>query len=276
MSSANENLKVLVESVFNKKAVNEMKAEEIEAVETTIELLDKGEAFVCEKKNNEWVINEWVKKAILVYFRIRKIEVINNGPFNFVDKIPLKSWTGKEGVRVVPQALVRRGSFVSENAVLMPSYINIGAFVGKGSMVDTWATVGSCAHIGANVHLSGGVGIGGVLEPLQAKPVIIEDNAFIGSRCILVEGVHVGAGAVLGAGVTITGSTKILDVSENSVKEYKGFVPENSVVIPGTIPKVFPAGTYQVPCALIIGKRKASTDLKTSLNETLRNFEISV
>jgi 2,3,4,5-tetrahydropyridine-2-carboxylate N-succinyltransferase len=274
--SASEKLRPLIESAFIKKSIGEMSHDELAAVENAIHLLDSGEVRVCEKTHTDWIVNEWVKKAILLYFRLRKVEIIDAPPFNYVDKIPLKRWTGKEGVRVVPQALVRRGAFVSESCVLMPSYINIGAFVGPGSMVDTWATVGSCAYVGANVHLSGGVGLGGVLEPLQAQPVIIEDNAFIGSRCILVEGVRVGAGAVLGAGVTITGSTKILDVSDVVVKEFKGYVPDNSVVIPGTIPKDFAAGTYQVPCALIIGKRKASTDLKTSLNETLRNFEISV
>lgn len=275
--SANESLKNIIENAFTKKSVADLNAEDMLSIENTIDLLDRGEVRVCEKvAGSDWVVNEWVKKAILLYFRISKTKVIDAPPFNYVDKIPLKKWTGKEGVRVVPQALVRRGAFVSENAILMPSYVNIGAFVGSGTMVDTWATVGSCASIGANVHLSGGVGIGGVLEPLQAKPVIVEDNAFIGSRCILVEGVHVAAGAVLGAGVTITGSTKIIDVSESTPKEHKGFVPENSVVIPGTLPKVFAAGTYQVPCALIIGKRKPSTDLKTSLNEALRNFEISV
>jgi 2,3,4,5-tetrahydropyridine-2,6-dicarboxylate N-succinyltransferase len=274
--SANELLKPLIESAFEKKSVAAFTPEELAAIESTIELLDQGEVRVCEKKIDRWTVNEWVKKAILCYFRVQKVEIIDAAPFNYVDKIPVKRWTGREGVRVVPHALVRKGAFVSENAVLMPSYINIGAFVGVGTMVDTWATVGSCAYVGANVHLSGGVGLGGVLEPLQAQPVIIEDNAFIGSRCILVEGVRIGRGAVLGAGVTITGSTKILDVSGDSVKEFKGYVPDNSVVIPGTIPKKFSAGTYQVPCALIIGQRKASTDLKTSLNETLRNFEISV
>ncbi|MBY0314502.1 MAG: 2,3,4,5-tetrahydropyridine-2,6-dicarboxylate N-succinyltransferase [Bdellovibrionales bacterium] len=245
-------------------------------VDHAFDLLDQGQIRVCENKNGEWIVNEWVKKAILLFFRLKKMSVIENGPFTFVDKVPLKQWTGGEGVRVVPQALVRRGAFIEAGAVLMPSYVNIGAHVGKGTMVDTWATVGSCAYVGANVHLSGGVGIGGVLEPLQAKPVIIEDNVFVGSRSILVEGVHVAQGAVIGAGVTITGSTKILDVTQSPATEYKGFVPENSVVIPGTLPKTFAAGTYGVPCALIIGQRKPSTDLKTSLNDALRNFEVSV
>lgn len=245
-------------------------------VDLVFDRLDSGELRVCEKKENIWVVNEWVKKAILLFFRIKKMSVVENGPFTFVDKVPLKQWTGHEGVRVVPQALVRRGAFIDTGAVLMPSYVNIGAYVGRGTMVDTWATVGSCATVGANVHLSGGVGLGGVLEPLQAKPVIIEDNVFVGSRCILVEGVHVAEGAVIGAGVTITGSTQILDVTSAEAKVYKGYVPPQSVVIPGTLPKTFAAGTYGVPCALIIGQRKPSTDLKTSLNDALRNFEVSV
>jgi 2,3,4,5-tetrahydropyridine-2-carboxylate N-succinyltransferase len=202
--------------------------------------------------------------------------VIELGPFEFFDKIPLKTGFKQQGVRVVPHAIARYGSFLERGVVLMPSYVNIGAYVGKGTMVDTWATVGSCAQIGANVHLSGGVGIGGVLEPIQAAPVIIEDDCFIGSRCILVEGVRIGKEAVLGANVVITQSTKIIDVSGKSPVEFKGYVPDRSVVIPGTLPKKFPAGTYQVPCALIIGKRKLSTDLKTSLNEVLREFNLSV
>lgn len=245
-------------------------------IEDAIALLNRGELKVCEPQGDQWVVNQWAKKAILLYFRYKKNETIECGPFSYFDKVPLKQWDGSEKVRVVPQALVRYGSFVDEGAVLMPSYVNIGAYVGKGSMVDTWATVGSCAHIGAGVHLSGGVGIGGVLEPLQANPVIIEDGCFIGSRCILVEGVHVKKGAVIGAGVTITGSTKIVDVSGSKTKEYKGVVPENSVVIPGSLPKTFPGGTYNVPCALIIGQRKESTDKKTSLNDALREFDVSV
>ena len=248
-----------------------------EVIEQAISQLNQGKLKVSEKADNGgWVVNQWEKKAILLYFRYKKMEKINNPPFSFYDKIPLKQWSGDEKVRVVPQALARYGSFIDEGAVLMPSYINIGAYVGKGTLVDTWATVGSCAHIGANVHLSGGVGIGGVLEPLQANPVIIEDNCFIGSRCILVEGVQVKQGAVIGAGVTITGSTKIFDVSEATQKEYRGFVPENSVVIPGSMEKQFPAGKFNVPCALIIGKRKASTDEKTSLNDALRDFQVPV
>lgn len=245
-------------------------------IDEVIDGLDTGKLCVVSRSGSEWTVNEWVKKAILLYFRTQGMETISSPPFTFVDKIPLKKWTGKEGVRVVPHALVRKGAFIHEGVILMPSYVNIGATVGSGSMIDTWATVGSCAYVGKNVHVSGGVGLGGVLEPLQAKPVIVEDNAFLGSRCILVEGVHVGEGAVLGAGVTITGSTKIIDVSGSSPKEHKGYVPPRSVVIPGHIDKKFPAGTYGVPCALIIGQRKESTDLKTSLNDALRNFEVSV
>jgi 2,3,4,5-tetrahydropyridine-2,6-dicarboxylate N-succinyltransferase len=242
-----------------------------------IDLLDTGKLCVVTKNDDAtWTVNEWVKKAILLYFRTQKMETISAPPFTFVDKIPLKKWNGTEGVRVVPHALVRKGAYIHEGAILMPSYVNIGATVGSGTLIDTWATVGSCAYVGKNVHVSGGVGIGGVLEPLQAQPVIVEDNAFLGSRCILVEGVHVGQGAVLGAGVTITGSTKIIDVSQSTAKEYRGHVPANSVVIPGHVNKKFPAGEYGVPCALIIGQRKPSTDLKTSLNDALRTFEVSV
>lgn len=252
------------------------------SIDEVIDLLDTGHLCVVSSNStsdphqNSWSVNEWVKKAILLYFRTQNLETIENPPFSFVDKIPLKKWTGKEGVRVVPHALVRKGAFIHPGVILMPSYVNIGATVGSGSMIDTWATVGSCAYVGKNVHVSGGVGLGGVLEPLQAKPVIIEDNAFLGSRAILVEGVHVGAGAVIAAGVTITGSTKIIDVSQSSPKEYKGYVPPRSVVIPGTITKTFAAGNYGVPCALIIGERKESTDLKTSLNDALRTFEVPV
>ena len=245
------------------------------AVFTTIEGLDNGSIRVVDKER-DFAVNTWAKEAILLYFRLRNIELIECGPFRYNDKIPLKHWTGKEGVRVVPQALARIGTFVEAGAILMPSYINIGAFVGAGTMVDTWATVGSCAYIGKNVHLSGGVAIGGVLEPVQAKPVIVEDNAFVGSRAILVEGVHVEEGAVIGAGVTITGSTKIIDVTRSTPKEYKGRVPKNSVVIPGSIQKNYPAGSYGVPCALIIGTRKESTNLKTSLTDALRDFDVSV
>ncbi len=274
--SNTDSLKNFIEAAYLKKPSDALTSDETASIFSAIDHLDKGELRITEKIGSEWIVNEWVKKAILLYFRVTKNEIIESGAFNYFDKIPVKKWTGSEGVRVVPQALVRKGAYVSAGAILMPSYINIGARVGKNTMIDTWATVGSCASVGDNVHVSGGVGIGGVLEPLQAKPVIIEDNVFVGSRCILVEGVHVASGAVLGAGVTITGSTKILDVTGTTVKEYKGFVPENSVVIPGSLPKKFAAGEFQVPCALIIGQRKPSTDLKTSLNDALRNYEVSV
>jgi 2,3,4,5-tetrahydropyridine-2-carboxylate N-succinyltransferase len=246
------------------------------AVLETIKLLDEGKIRVAEKKENEWYVNEWIKKAILLYFKLMPLNKIEAYPFEFYDKIPLKKGFDKLGVRVVPHAIVRYGSYVAKNVILMPSYVNIGAYVDEGTMVDTWATVGSCAQIGKNVHLSGGVGIGGVLEPLQAAPVIIEDGCFIGSRCIIVEGVKIEKEAVLGANVVITKTTKIIDVSGTEPIEYKGFVPERSVVIPGSITKDFPAGKYNVPCALIIGKRKESTDLKTSLNNVLREFNLSV
>lgn len=246
------------------------------AVNSTLEKLNSGGLRVAEKINGAWITNEWIKKAILLYFRQQKLGPINSGDLSFFDKIPLKKWTGAENVRVVPHALARYGSFISKNAVLMPSYVNIGAFVGEGTMVDTWATVGSCAQIGANVHLSGGVGIGGVLEPVQASPVIIEDHVFVGSRCIVVEGVLVEEGAVLAAGVVLTGSTKIVDVTGPQPKIFKGRIPPRAVVIPGSIPKVFPAGTYETPCALIIGERSQATDKKTSLNQALRDFEIAV
>jgi 2,3,4,5-tetrahydropyridine-2,6-dicarboxylate N-succinyltransferase len=241
-----------------------------------VQMLDKGEIRVCTKVEQNWITNDWVKKGILLYFRSQKMFAINSEDLSFWDKVPTKKWTGAEGVRVVPPAVARFGSFIEAGAILMPSYVNIGAFVGKGTMVDTWATVGSCAQIGANVHLSGGVGIGGVLEPVQAQPVIIEDNCFVGSRCIVVEGVHLEEGVVLGAGVTITASTKIIDVSESQEKTYQGRVPANSVVIPGVQNKKFAAGEYGVPCALIIGKRKESTDKKTSLTSALREYNVSV
>lgn len=249
---------------------------EIEVIEAVIQKIDLGLLRVCEKTNGQWLTLEWVKKAIMLYFKIKKNEVIHSGAFNYFDKIPIKKWTGAEGVRVVPQAIARYGSFVDKGAILMPSYINIGAYVGSGTMVDTWATVGSCAQIGANVHLSGGVGIGGVLEPAQAQPVIIEDECFIGSRCIVVEGVHLETGVVLGAGVTLTASTKIIDVTGTSPVILKGRVPQNSVVIPGMENKSFSAGSFGVPCALIIGVRQESTNKKTSLNQALRDFSVSV
>lgn len=241
-----------------------------------IKLLDQGKVRVAEKKGDSWVVNIEIKQAIIDFFKTQKVKELKAGPFNYVDKIPVKKWKLKDGVRVVPQAIVRYGAFVNRGAILMPSYINIGAYVDEGTMVDTWATVGSCAQIGKNVHLSGGVGIGGVLEPAQASPVIVEDNVFIGSRCIVVEGVHVEEGAVLGAGVVLTASTKILDVTKKEAPVLKGRIPKNSVVIPGSIPKDFPGGTFGVPCALIIGTRNASTDKKTSLNNALRDFNVSV
>ena len=249
----------------------------IKAIETVIEQLDKGLLRVAEPTSDgSWIVNEWVKKAVILYFPIRTMETIEVGPFEFHDKMALKRNYKELGVRVVPHAIARYGAFVARGVIMMPSYINIGAYVDEGTMVDTWATVGSCAQIGKNVHLSGGVGIGGVLEPLQAAPVIIEDNAFIGSRCIVVEGVRIGKEAVLGANVVLTQSTKIIDVTGTEPKELKAYVPERSVVIPGSYTKQFPAGEFQVPCALIIGQRKASTDLKTSLNNALREHNVAV
>jgi len=254
-----------------------------QAIREVIHLLDIGELRVAEpvasKENPDkilWQVNAWIKKAVILYFPIQKMEVQETGIFEFHDKIPLKRNYKELGVRVVPHAIARYGSYISKGVIMMPSYINIGAYVGSGTMVDTWATVGSCAQIGENVHLSGGVGIGGVLEPVQASPVIVEDNCFIGSRCILVEGVKIEEEAVLGANVVITQSTKIIDVTGSEPKKFRGYVPSRSVVIPGTHEKSFPAGNYQVPCALIIGKRKASTDMKTSLNDALREFGLQV
>jgi len=247
------------------------------AINLVIEKLDKGELRVAEPlENGEWQVNEWVKKAVVMYFPIRKMETIEVGPFEFHDKMALKTGYAEKGVRVVPHAIARYGAYVSSGVIMMPSYVNIGAYVDAGTMVDTWATVGSCAQIGKNVHLSGGVGIGGVLEPLQAAPVIIEDDAFVGSRCVVVEGVRVGKEAVLGANVVLTMSTKIIDVTGNEPIETKGYVPPRSVVIPGSYPKKFEAGTYNVPCALIIGKRKESTNKKTSLNDALRENNVAV
>jgi 2,3,4,5-tetrahydropyridine-2-carboxylate N-succinyltransferase len=252
-------------------------SETILTIEKIIDNIDKGLLRVAEPlENGDWKVNEWVKKAVIMYFPIRKMETIEVGPFEFHDKMALKRNYKALGVRVVPHAIARYGSFIASGVILMPSYVNIGAYVDSGTMVDTWATVGSCAQIGKNVHLSGGVGIGGVLEPLQAAPVIIEDDAFIGSRCIVVEGVRVGKQAVLGANVVLTKSTKIIDVSGENAIEFKGYVPDRSVVIPGTYSKKFPAGDFQVPCALIIGKRKESTDLKTSLNDALREHQVAV
>jgi len=246
------------------------------AIRQVVNALDAGTIRVAEPKNGTWQVNEWIKKAVVLYFPIQQMETIEVGPFEFHDKIPLKRNYAEKGVRVVPHAVARHGSFIAPGVVMMPSYINIGAYVDSGTMVDTWTTVGSCAQIGKNVHLSGGVGIGGVLEPLQAAPVVIEDNCFVGSRCIVVEGVHVEKEAVLGANVVLTASTKIIDVSGDEPLEYKGRIPSRSVVIPGTIPKQFPAGIFQVPCALIIGKRKESTDKKTSLNDALRTHNVAV
>lgn len=255
-----------------------------EAIRSVIEQLDQGNLRVAEpiatpnnpETDGQWQVNDWIKKAVILYFPIAKMETIEVGPFEFHDKIPLKRNFAQQGVRVVPHAIARYGSFLEPGVIMMPSYVNIGAYVGSGSMVDTWATVGSCAQIGSNVHLSGGVGIGGVLEPPQATPTIIEDNAFIGSRSIVVEGVHIEREAVLGANVVLTQSTHIIDVTGAEPVTYKGRVPARSVVIPGTYTKKFPAGEYQVACALIIGERKASTDKKTSLNSALREFNVAV
>ena len=248
-----------------------------DAIDAVISLLDRGGLRCAEPlEDGTWRVNEWVKKAVILYFPIRKMTTIECSPFEYHDKMALKYGYARQEVRVVPPATARYGAFLAPGVIMMPSYVNIGAYVDTGTMVDTWATVGSCAQIGKNVHLSGGVGIGGVLEPIQAAPVIIEDDAFIGSRCIVVEGVRVGKEAVLGANVVLTASSRIIDVSGSEPKEYKGFVPPRSVVIPGTVPKKFPAGEFQVPCALIIGQRKESTDRKTSLNDALRNFGVSV
>ncbi|NOZ46829.1 MAG: 2,3,4,5-tetrahydropyridine-2,6-dicarboxylate N-succinyltransferase [Chlorobi bacterium] len=248
-----------------------------ESIRQVIDLLDKGKIRIAQKtEKNSWVVNNWIKKAVILYFPIQKMKITEIPPFEFHDKIALKRNYKKLGVRVVPHAIARYGAYLAKGVILMPSYVNIGAFVDEGTMVDTWATVGSCAQIGKNVHLSGGVGIGGVLEPVQAAPVIIEDNCFIGSRSIVVEGVRVEKEAVLGANVVITKSTKIIDVTGNSPKELKGIIPARSVVIPGSYTKEFPAGNFQVSCALIIGKRKASTNLKTSLNDALREYNVAV
>ena len=247
-----------------------------EAIYEVIDQLDRGILRVAQKESAGWKVNDWVKKAVILYFPIRKMETIETPPFEFHDKIPLKSGYKAKGVRVVPHAIARYGAYISKGVIMMPSYVNIGAYVGEGTMVDTWATVGSCAQIGKNVHLSGGVGIGGVLEPVQAAPVIIEDNCFIGSRSIVVEGVRVEAEAVLGANVVITNSTRIIDVTGENPVEVKGVVPARSVVIPGSYTKSFPAGDFQVACALIIGTRKPSTDLKTSLNDALREYNVAV
>ena len=256
-------------SLLNNKEV-------ILAIKTIIEDLDKGERRVAAPDDKGWIVNEWIKKAVILYFPIRQMQTVEVGPFEFHDKMKLKTGYAQKGVRVVPHAIARYGAYVSKGVIMMPSYVNIGAYVDAGTMVDTWATVGSCAQIGKNVHLSGGVGIGGVLEPLQAAPVIVEDNAFIGSRCIIVEGVRIGREAVLGANVTLTASSRIIDVTGAEPVVYKGYVPERSVVIPGSFTKKFPAGEYNIPAALIIGQRKESTDKKTSLNEALRENDVAV
>jgi 2,3,4,5-tetrahydropyridine-2,6-dicarboxylate N-succinyltransferase len=268
-------LKEIVEKAWeNRELLGENEVQN--AIREIIERLDKGMIRVAEPSETGWTVNQWVKKAVILYFPIQNMKLTDVGPFQYFDKMKLKSGYDQLGVRVVPPATARYGAFINKGVILMPSYVNIGAYVDSGTMVDTWATVGSCAQIGKNVHLSGGVGVGGVLEPVQASPVIIEDNAFIGSRCIIVEGVRIGREAVLGANVTLTGSSKVIDVTGNLPIEYKGYVPERSVVIPGSFTKKFPAGEFQVPCALIIGKRKASTDLKTSLNEALRENNVAI
>ena len=268
------NLKSIIEEAWlNRDLLKKISIKE--AINTVVNELDLGNLRIAEQKNDQWIINEWIKKAVILYFPIQKMEILELGPFEFHDKIKLKKGYSDLGVRVVPHAIARHGSFLAPGVIMMPSYINIGAYVDSGTMIDTWATVGSCAQIGKNVHISGGVGIGGVLEPVQASPVIIEDNSFIGSRSIIVEGVKIEKEAVIGANVVITSSTKIIDVSSNNPIEYKGHIPSRSVVIPGTYNKEFNAGLYGVPCALIIGKRKLSTDKKTSLNDALRTYNIS-
>ena len=265
----------IIENAWNDRS--QLKNEEtINAIRKVIDLIDSGSLRVAEPTTDGWQVNEWVKKAVVLYFPIQKMETFEVGIFEYHDKIPLKRNYEEKGIRVVPHAVARHGAYISKGVIMMPSYVNIGAYVDEGTMVDTWATVGSCAQIGKNVHLSGGVGIGGVLEPLQAAPVIIEDGAFIGSRCIVVEGVRVEKEAVLGANVVLTMSTKIIDVTGDEPVEMKGVVPARSVVIPGSYTKTFAAGEFQVPCALIIGKRKESTDKKTSLNDALREYDVAV
>lgn len=268
-------LRQIIENAWdNREQLTESKVQD--AVRKVIDLLDAGELRVAEPVTGGWQVNEWIKKAVVLYFPIQKMETLEAGIFEYHDKIPLKRGYKEKGIRVVPHAVARHGSYISKGTILMPSYVNIGAYVDEGTMVDTWATVGSCAQIGKNVHLSGGVGIGGVLEPLQAAPVIIEDGVFVGSRCIVVEGVRVEKEAVLGANVVLTMSTKIIDVTGDEPVEMKGLVPARSVVIPGSYTKTFKAGDYQVPCALIIGTRKESTNKKTSLNDALREYNVAV
>ena len=268
-------LKQIIESAWEDRGLLQQPGTQ-SAVREVVEKLDKGELRVAQPVAGGWQVNEWVKKAVIMYFPIQQMNTIEVGPLEFHDKIALKKNYSSLGVRVVPHAIARYGAYLSKGVILMPSYVNIGAYVDEGTMVDTWATVGSCAQIGKHVHLSGGVGIGGVLEPVQAAPVIVEDNAFIGSRCIVVEGVRIGREAVLGANVVLTASSKIIDVTGPSPVEYKGYVPERSVVIPGSYAKKYPAGEFSVSCALIIGKRKESTDKKTSLNDALRDNSVSV
>ena len=270
-----KDIRKIIESAWDNREL--LKEEStINTIRKVVDLLDKGQLRVAEPIENGWQVNEWVKKAVVLYFPIQKMETLEAGIFEFHDKIPLKRNFAERGIRVVPNAVARHGAYISSGTILMPSYVNIGAYVDEGTMVDTWATVGSCAQIGKNVHLSGGVGIGGVLEPLQAAPVIIEDGAFIGSRCIVVEGVRVEKEAVLGANVVLTMSTKIIDVTGDEPIETKGVVPARSVVIQGSYTKKFAAGEYNVPCALIIGKRKESTNKKTSLNDALREYDVAV
>ncbi|NRB58550.1 MAG: 2,3,4,5-tetrahydropyridine-2,6-dicarboxylate N-succinyltransferase [Winogradskyella sp.] len=270
-----EQLQTIIENAWNDRSLLTDQTT-IDAIRNVINLIDEGSLRVAQPTDDGWQVNEWVKKAVVLYFPIQKMETFEVGIFEYHDKIPLKRNYEDKGIRVVPHAVARHGAYISKGVILMPSYVNIGAYVDEGTMVDTWATVGSCAQIGKNVHLSGGVGIGGVLEPLQAAPVIIEDGAFIGSRCIVVEGVRVEKEAVLGANVVLTMSTKIIDVTGDEPVEMKGVVPARSVVIPGSYTKKFAAGEYQVPCALIIGKRKESTDKKTSLNDALREYNVAV
>ena len=268
-------MKSLIENAWNERSLLDNKMTQ-NAIKEVIKKLDNGDIRIAEKKNGLWEINEWMKKAVVLYFPIQKMKSIEVGPFEFHDKIPLKNNFVKKNIRVVPHAIVRYGSYIASGTILMPSYTNIGAYIDTGTMIDTWATVGSCAQIGKNVHISGGVGIGGVLEPIQSSPVIIEDETFIGSRCVIVEGIRIEKEAVLGANVVLTASTKIIDVTGNKPIEKKGFIPSRSVVIPGSYEKKFKAGKYQVPCALIIGKRKESTDKKTSLNNALRENNVAV
>lgn len=268
-------MRAIIEAAWEDRSLLEQK-ETQDSISEVINQIDAGKLRVAEPTAEGWQVNEWVKKAVVLYFPIQKMETFTAGPMEFHDKMPLKTNYAEKGIRVVPHAVARQGAYISSGVILMPSYVNIGAYVDEGTMVDTWATVGSCAQIGKNVHLSGGVGIGGVLEPLQAAPVIIEDNAFVGSRCIVVEGVRVEKEAVLGANVVLTASTKIIDVTGDEPVEFKGRIPSRSVVIPGSYTKSFSAGDYQVPCALIIGQRKESTDKKTSLNDALREHNVAV